>query len=199
MAEKTFEINGLDELYAALERVGEQAVPLAEKAMETTLRYLRQMLPPYPNGQAGEMPKVYTRQPQKRKWASQKQRKYFFWALRQGLITVHEGPYQSKFKSAKQQAYVFWAVREGKVTIPYVRTNKLEVEITTETRVAGSEVLGIIGTNLAYARYVIGDQQAPIHQGRWWQLESEVERNLAQATQVFTAELWRGLQAAFRE
>jgi hypothetical protein len=60
-------------------------------------------------------------------------------------------------------------------------------------------VLGIIGTNLAYARYVIGDEQAPIHQGRWWQLEQEVERNLADATQVFIDELWRGLQATFSQ
>ena len=44
----------------------------------------------------------------------------------------------------------------------------------SEVKSLGSEVHGIIGTNLKYAPYVIDqDKQAGVHSGRWWTLQGE--------------------------
>lgn len=66
----------------------------------------------------------------------------------------------------------------------YIRTVKLGQSITTlkgaspyalsEVKLLGSEVHGIIGTNLKYAPYVIdAEKQASVHSGRWWTLQGE--------------------------
>ena len=187
------QITGLADLEQALSQLTAEMPQILTAAMDETLRYLDQNLPPYPAGNAGELPKSYTRQPEKRGFKSAKQRRYFFWALRAGIIEVHSGAYQSKFKSRKQQGYFFWAMASGKITLPYKRIGKLQQEITTESTVNGNEVIGRIGTAIAYAPYVIGDdtQQAPIHKGRWWQLADEVEKNLPDATRVLEETAWR--------
>jgi hypothetical protein len=181
------QITGLDELEQALAQLSAEMPQILTAAMDETLAYLRQTLPPYPGGNAGELPKVYTRQPEKRGFKSAKQRRYFFWALRQGIIELHSGAYQSKFKSRKQQGYFFWAMASGKITIPYARTRKLGNSFHIESTVNGNEVIGSIGTAIQYGPYVIGDdtQQAPIHKDRWWQLADEVEQNLPGAAQAF--------------
>jgi len=38
----------------------------------------------------------------------------------------------------------------------------------------GKNVQGIVGTNVVYAGWVIGQNQAAVHKGRWWQLEESV-------------------------
>jgi len=198
MTEFQLQITGLDELEQALAQVEAQMPQILTAAMDETLRYLDQNLPPYPAGNAGELPKIYTRQPEKRGFKSAKQRRYFFWAVREGIIELHSGAYQSKFKSRKQQGYFFWALASGKIAIPYRRTGKLQQEITTASTVSGNEVIGRIGTNIAYGPYVIGDdtQQAPIHQGRWWQLATEVEKNLPDAARVLEETAWREIRKA---
>ena len=155
----TFElqITGFDELEHELAQLEAQTPQILKTAMDETLRYLDQNLPPYPAGNAGELPKIYTRQREKRGFKSEKQRRYFFWAVRQGLIELNTGAYQSKFKSRKQQGYFFWALNSGKLQVPYRRTGKLQQEITTESTVADDAVIGRIGTNIAYGPYVIGD------------------------------------------
>lgn len=62
----------------------------------------------------------------------------------------------------------------------YVRTGKLGQTITEEVATVGNDVSGMIGSDIEYAPYVIGgdDEQAWMHQGRWWQLENVVEKDL---------------------
>jgi len=196
----TLDINTeeLDSLFTDLE---DEMPHILETAMDETLRYLHQQLPPYPDGQAGPLPRMYTRQPEKRGFKTAKQRRYFFAALREGKIKPHGGAYRSKFKSWKQQAYFFWAVRSGEIQIPYRRTGTLQRTITTESTLQGDTVIGRIGTALEYAPYVIGDdsQQAPIHQGRWWQLADEVKGNLEDAARVFEEAAWRKIQQVLGE
>lgn len=187
-------MHGLEDLEAALEELEDAAPQIMRASMDSALRYLHQELPEYPDWHAGELPAVYDRQPQKRKFTSKKQRRFFFVALREGRIKPHTGAYKSKFKTAKQQAYFFWAVNSGKIQIPYRRTGTLQREITTETAVNGNAVIGNIGTALEYAPYVIGDNQAPIHQGRWWQLDDEVEKNLDDATRVLEETAWAEIE-----
>ena len=67
----------------------------------------------------------------------------------------------------------------------YTRTGTLGRSITTEVRGLGSETVGIIGTNIEYAPWVISeDQQAWMHVGRWWTLH-QVVRDATPAVQAF--------------
>lgn len=67
----------------------------------------------------------------------------------------------------------------------YVRTGYLGRSLTaligrapdaaSEVREAGNGAIeGVVGTNVVYAGYVIGQSQAKAHRGRWWQLEESV-------------------------
>lgn len=65
----------------------------------------------------------------------------------------------------------------------YVRTGTLGRSITTEVRDVGSATVGVIGTAVVYAPWVISAKevggrgpQAWMHRGRWWTLHEVVER-----------------------
>lgn len=67
----------------------------------------------------------------------------------------------------------------------YTRRLLLGKSITTEVRGIGAETVGVIGTNISYAPWVISeDQQAWMHVGRWWTLH-QVARNAEPAVQAF--------------
>jgi hypothetical protein len=60
----------------------------------------------------------------------------------------------------------------------------------SEVQVQGGEVVGLLGTRLAYAPYVIGrESQAWMHEDYWWLLEDHVEENLNATAQVILGEL----------
>lgn len=76
------------------------------------------------------------------------------------------------------------------------RTGTLGRSITTRVEDAGDGVKGVIGTNVSvktessgYAQYVIGDPQAWMHQGRWWQLVKEVEKHSDDVVNAINEEL----------
>jgi hypothetical protein len=64
----------------------------------------------------------------------------------------------------------------------YRRTGTLGRSIGVEVRSLGSEVVGVIGTPIVYAPYVISSAmtqdgrgpQARVHEGRWWTLQKVV-------------------------
>lgn len=65
----------------------------------------------------------------------------------------------------------------------YRRTGTMGRSITTEVRSLGSQVVGVIGTNVIYAPWVISDEsaggagpQAFMHKGRWWTLQGVVSK-----------------------
>lgn len=68
----------------------------------------------------------------------------------------------------------------------YRRTGTLGRSITTEVRSVGNEVVGLIGTSVVYAPYVISDEpsadgrgpQAWMHAGRWWALQGVVREHI---------------------
>ena len=63
--------------------------------------------------------------------------------------------FKSKFKSAAQQGYVFHLLRAGK--LPYRRSGQLGRSITSKVvEATASSVSVAVGTNLSYAKYVIG-------------------------------------------
>ncbi|KPJ95378.1 MAG: hypothetical protein AMJ53_02840 [Gammaproteobacteria bacterium SG8_11] len=82
------------------------------------------------------------------------------------------------FKSDKQRRFFFWALRSGRISVPYRRTGTLGRSLTIgqpgnikEVRKLGQGVEGQFGTRTKYAPMVIGQRsQARYHQGTWWTL-----------------------------
>ena len=73
-----------------------------------------------------------------------------------------------RFKTAKQRRYFFWAVSNGVIQVPYVRTGKLGQSWTWKITTTGSGLRGEVGTNLPSARWVQNvHSQARIHRGNW--------------------------------
>jgi hypothetical protein len=80
-------------------------------------------------------------------------------------------PGSMKFKSEKQRRFVMANIRRGAITVPYVRG--------TGSGLKGSEALNrsyivdlygdeaVLKSAASYAKYVVGNEQAEIHKGRW--------------------------------
>ena len=49
----------------------------------------------------------------------------------------------------------------------------------------GDTIRGIVGTNVVYAPFVVGQNQAKVHRGRWWRLEASVLSHKAQIEAEF--------------
>ena len=88
-------------------------------------------------------------------------------------------PGSMKFKSEKQRRFVMANIRSGNITVPYKRG--------TGSTLKGSEALNrsyradlqgdeaVLVSAASYAPYVVGDQQADIHKGRWMTSVQAVE------------------------
>lgn len=163
---EALEVRGVDDLLQFVDKFVSRAYLTAAKmGMEHALLLLHGKLPEYPPPPAkGEASKHWT----------DKQRRYFWWAFKKGLIEV-----------------------------PYRRTGTLGRQFTTEVQVEGVTVSGSLGTNTPYAPWVVGPPetepltfggvvmfQAPIHRGRWWQFFVVVARNLPEAEQELADTVW---------
>lgn len=88
------------------------------------------------------------------------------------------------YKTERQRRFVMANYSRGKITVPYVRGRG--------NKMRGSETLNrsyrldldgdtvVMTSSASYAPYVVGDQQAPIHQGRWTtavQAADQVKKN----------------------
>ena len=75
------------------------------------------------------------------------------------------------YKSAKQRRFVMANIANGNITFPYVRGrgNGLQgsQSLSQSYRTALDGDNAVLTSAASYAPYVVGDQQAPIHQGRW--------------------------------
>lgn len=121
-------IEGIEELEAKL---GELAtIKVLRPPMEESLAHLRNEIATYPPPPSGY----------RMVWKSEKQRRFFFAALREGLIQV-----------------------------PYRRTGTLGRSWTHKIDVGGSTLIkGVLGNNVEYGPWVQGEgQQAAIHVNRW--------------------------------
>lgn len=164
-----FDVDGLDEIKALVDRyVSVEFMEAGRHAMELTLKFLQGEIPEYP-AQAH-------RKADTANWTD-KQRRYFFWALNEGIIQV-----------------------------PYRRTGTLVRKITNEVKSVGAVIEGHIGIDADYAPWVVGpDRNAAItiggvkkyqsrgHSGVWWQFLDVVEDNLDEAFQVFVTEFYEYL------
>jgi hypothetical protein len=128
-----------------------------------------------------------------------------------GQIPPYPGPAPKgetvKNMTPKARAWFFWVLKTGKLRLPYTRTGLLGQSFTTEVSRGADNVTGEIGTNVAYAPWVVGPKfpgreihgqqmyQAKIHQGNWWDFEAEMDKARPQAADVFGQEWFSRFQA----
>jgi hypothetical protein len=80
-------------------------------------------------------------------------------------------PGSMKFKSEKQRRFVMANIRRGAITVPYVRGKGSSLKgseaLNRSYRVDLQGDEAVLQSAASYAPYVVGDQQADIHKGRW--------------------------------
>jgi len=165
-----FDVEGMDKVTEMVDHfISVEFMHAAKHGMTEALLFLHSKLPEYPDPpKQGEASKHWT----------DKQRRYFFWALGQGIIKAK-----------------------------YRRTGTLGRKFTTGVRVRHGTVFGEIGTDLPYAPWVVGPDekeaitfggvrmyQAPIHAGRWWKFHQVIEDNLDDAYQTFIDIWWADIR-----
>ena len=93
-------------------------------------------------------------------------------------------PGSQVYKTERQRRFVMANIREGKITVPYVRgrgaglRGSQSLSQSYRTQLDGDTA--VLTSSATYAPYVVGDQQAPIHQGRWTtavQAADQVKKN----------------------
>lgn len=158
------EIRGLDEFEAEIQRWPDQALAAGAVGMQEALTFLHGQIPQYPPPPGADAP--------------------------------------SPLQTERQRRWFFWALREGRIQVPYVRSGDLGRGVATNVDVTDDGVLGAIGIGRASAPWVVGPDfpgerirgeqmyQARIHSGRWWQFDEVIERNSDEADEVFVAEFW---------
>ncbi len=95
-----------------------------------------------------------------------------------------------RFVSEKQRRYVMMLVSEGKV--PYVRGRGKSQRLNRSYLVLPDQIANyILVSTAAYAPYVVGDQQADIHKGRWITAPEAAEKVIksGEVQQMITAAL----------
>ncbi len=105
-------------------------------------------------------------------------------------------PYPQMLRTEKQRRYFFWALKNGLIQVPYVRRGKLGQSWTTSVTATGNGLHGIVGTNLKYAAYVMNsERQALIHRQNWRTDRQAVEVNRAEIVERFRVAIRRQLAA----
>lgn len=83
------------------------------------------------------------------------------------------------YKSVKQRRFVYANIARGNITVPYIRGrgSKLRASQTLNNsyRVDLTGNTAVLSSSAGYAQYVVGDQQAPIHAGRWQTAQTAAE------------------------
>lgn len=127
MSDAYVRIEGLDELIAAVGRL--ESLQVLRDTMETAVELVRTQIAIYPPPPSG---------------------------------------YRMVWKSEKQRRWFFAALREGRISVPYRRTGTLGRRWTTEVSRQGDDLVGKVGNVTAYGPFVQSvDGQAAIHRGRW--------------------------------
>jgi hypothetical protein len=79
-------------------------------------------------------------------------------------------PGSMRFVSERQRRFVMAAIKRGDIRVPYVRASSKTIgsaHLQASYRVANEGQSAVLYSDAPYAQYVVGDQQAAIHKGRW--------------------------------
>lgn len=112
----------------------------------------------------------------------------------------------SKFKTEKQRKFFFWALRTGAIKVPYVRSGKLVNSITHTVTLQDKGVIIRVGTNdtnngKGKAKFVIGEPNVQNHyhqQTGWMNLASELKRHDAEYMSLAINEIDAIVRNGFR-
>lgn len=111
-----------------------------------------------------------------------------------------------EFATDKQRRYFWWAVSQGKIKVPYQRTNRLKEATTLQVLKAEPSrfviAVTVDVTKARYANYVIGTRQLPGHKTTGWnQLYTSVKDAMPglskQIQPAYVSELRGYLKAGF--
>jgi hypothetical protein len=172
MAE-TIELNSFEELARRIEELPLLALEAAEAAMHVALMTLHGELPEYPPRPAP------------------------------GLA--------SQFWTPRQRRWFFWALRKGMIQVPYRRTETLGRQFTEQVTRDEKSVTGQLGTATPYAPWVVGPDypgetirgqtmhQARIHQNRWWQFQAVMDEATPAARDAFNESFFQEFDKRVRE
>lgn len=98
--------------------------------------------------------------------------------------------YRMVFKTERQRRFFFAALRDGRITVPYQRTGTLGRRWTTSVSHSGADIRGEVGNITVYGPFVqSAEAQAPVHQGRWRTAERVVQEMEPQIQDLFEARL----------
>ncbi len=92
------------------------------------------------------------------------------------------------FVSDKQRRWFFANLREGNIQIPYRRQMARGLGGAWAQRIEGyaGNMVGIVGNNKSYARWVQDEaRQARIHQGRWQTVQQVARDSLGKIARLF--------------
>ena len=86
-----------------------------------------------------------------------------------------------KWKSEKQRRWFFWALRTGQIQVPYrrggMRSEKLGDSWTVKTEIGAGRFRAIVGPGASYAPYVQdAGRQAQIHRGNWQTIQESARK-----------------------
>jgi hypothetical protein len=82
------------------------------------------------------------------------------------------------FKSERQRRFVMAAIKRGDIRVPYVRASSKSqgsANLQASYRIANEGESVILYSDAPYVQYVVGNQQADIHKGRWKTAEMAVQ------------------------
>lgn len=100
------------------------------------------------------------------------------------------------FVSDKQRRFFFAALRSGAIQVPYRRTGTLGRKWTSKVTFTDDDVMGFVGNNAPYAPYVQGfDTQARIHAGNWQTDQSVADESRDEVLGIFADEISRAMSA----
>ena len=107
----------------------------------------------------------------------------------------------SKFKTEKQRGFFFWALKNGVIKVPYVRSGKLANSITHSVTLIDNGAEIRVGTNDSNsgkfkAQYVLGEPGVQSHYHEitgWINLASELAKHDAQFMQLAVDELHKSM------
>lgn len=109
-------------------------------------------------------------------------------------------PYPKMLRTAKQRRYFFWAIKSGVIQVPYVRTGKLGQSWTYRIETTGAGLRGIVGTNMLSAKWVQNeDSQAAIHRGNWLTDARVVSQRRDEIGRRFAAAIKRAMAGGMGE
>jgi len=149
----TIEIEGLDELVRKLDDLAK--LTKVHAGMEAAALYLKGKIAQYP-------PRKHITIQQAGGWASDKQRRWFFWALNKGAIDV---PYRRGISPGSEDLAHKWTTNYDK--------GKFEA---------------VVGNNASYARFVMGDKQTKMMQMIGWKTVETVASAETKRVQEYVIE-----------